>query len=146
MRSTGRRWAVIAACAGALATMSYFTSAAHAQDVPMPSEQVLGDVPYLNGGVGEEEVDFIKQTMKDYTLRLAFSRQGKPRAEYVASVAVTITDAKGANIFELASAGPYLLLKVPPGRYGVTATYENQTVTRPVVAGKGSSPTNFVWK
>jgi hypothetical protein len=84
--------------------------------------------------------------MKDYPLRLAFSRAGTPRAEYVANVAVTITDAKGRNIFELAAAGPYLLLKVPPGRYAVTATYENQTVTRPVVAGKGSTPINFVWK
>jgi hypothetical protein len=143
MRSTGRRWAIIAACAGALLSLA---PVARAQDVPMPNEQVLGDVPYMNGGVGEEEVTFIKQQMKDYTLRLAFSRAGTPRAEYVASVAVTITDAKGANIFELASTGPYLLLKVPPGRYAVTATYENQTVTRPLVAGKGSTPINFVWK
>ena len=119
---------------------------ASAQEVPMPTEQVLGKVPYVNGGVGEEEVQYIKQLMRDYGLRLAFSRSGKPRAEYVASVAVTVNDAKGANIFELASAGPYLLLKVPPGTYSVTATYENHSVTRSVVAGKGSSPTNLVWK
>ena len=112
----------------------------------MPAEQVLGNVPYINGGAGDEEVQYIKGEMKDYTLRLAFSRAGRPRAEYVASVAVTINNGKGVNIFELASAGPYLLLKVPNGTYSVTATYENQTVTRPVVANKGTSLTNFVWK
>jgi len=145
MKLTGRR-AVITASAVVLAALTSLSSVARAQDVPMPTEQVLGDVPYLNGGVGEEEVQFIKQTMKDYTLRFAFSRAGTPRAEYVANVAVTITDAKGTNLFELAAAGPYLLLKLPPGRYSVTATYENQTVTRPVVAGKGTTPINFVWK
>jgi len=67
-----------------LAALTSFTPVAHAQDVPMPTEQVLGDVPYMNGGVGEEEVQFIKQTMKDYTLRLAFSaRPARRRAEYV---------------------------------------------------------------
>ncbi len=112
----------------------------------MPSEQVLGDIPYLNGGVGEEEVQYIKGLVKDYTMRLAFSRAGRPRAEYVANVAVTVTDAKGRAVFELASAGPYLLLKLPPGNYSVTATYEDQAVTRPVPARKGSALTNFVWK
>lgn len=132
--------------AAVLATSCVLGGVASAQELPMPTEQVLGKVPYVNGGVGEEEVQYIKQLMRDYALRLAFSRSGRPRAEYVASVAVTINDSKGTTIFELASAGPYLLLKVPPGTYSVTATYENQSVTRPVVAGKGSTPVNFVWK
>lgn len=129
---------VAAACTWALPAV--------AQDAPMASEQTLGDVSYLNGGVGEDEVQHIKGLMKDYSLRLAFSRAGRPRAEYVASVAVTVTDAKGKVVFELASAGPYLLLKLPDGKYSVTATYENQSVTRPLVAGKGTQPVNFVWK
>lgn len=124
---------------------SLCTGSAYAQ-APLPQPQTQGSVTYLNGGAGEEEVEFIKQSMKDYTLGLAFARAGSPRAEYVASVAVTIKDAKGATVFESPSAGPYLLLKLPAGSYSVAATYQNQAQTRPVTAGKSGSLVTFQWK
>ena len=121
------------------------TLPAHGQ-APMPQQQLLGDVAYLNGGAGDEEVQFIKQSMKDYTLALAFARGASP-AEYVASVAVTIKDAKGQTVFETASVGPYLLVKLPPGKYSVVANYHDVSLTRPVTAGKSAGPlVTFIWK
>lgn len=130
----------------ALLTAVIATGAVHAQ-VALPQPQTLGGVTYLNGGAGDEEVQFIKQSMKDYTLALGFTRVGSPRAEYVASVAVTIRNAKGETVFEAPSVGPYLLLKLPAGPYSVAATYQDQSQTRPVTAGKsGASLVTFQWK
>ena len=113
----------------------------------MPQQQLLGDVAYLNGGAGDEEVQYVKQSMKEYSLALAFARAGSPRAEYVASVSVTIKDAKGATVFELPSVGPYLLVKLPPGKYSIVAIYNDATQTRPVSVGKNVGPlTTFTWK
>lgn len=130
----------IALAFGAIAT-------AAAQEAPMPQQQLLGDVAYLNGGAGDEEVQYIRQSIKEYTLALAFARAGRPRAEYVASVSVTIKDAKGQTVFELPSVGPYLLVKLPPGRYSVVAIYNDATQTRPVPVGKTVGPlVTFTWK
>ena len=130
----------IALAFGAIAT-------ATAQEAPMPQQQLLGDVAYLNGGAGDEEVQYIRQSMKEYTLALAFARAGSPRAEYVASVSVTIKDARGQTVFELPSVGPYLLVKLPPGRYSVVAIYNDATQTRPVSVGKTGGPlVTFTWK
>lgn len=113
----------------------------------MPQPQTQGAVTYLNGGAGDEEIQFIKQSMKDYSLALGFARAGSPRAEYVASVAVTIKDRSGATVFEAPSVGPYLLLKLPAGTYTAVATYQDQSQTRPVTAGKSASSfVTFQWK
>jgi hypothetical protein len=111
---------------------------------PLPQPKTENGVTYLNGGAGDEEVQSIKASMKDYTLGLLFSRAG---GEYVASVAVTIKDAKGATAFEIPSAGPYLLIKLPPGRYSVVANYRSESKTQPVtVSGAVKTPVSIQWK
>lgn len=130
----------------ALLAVGLFAGAAYGQ-AAMPQPQMQGSVAYLNGGAGDEEVQFIRQSMKDYTLAFGFARTGSPRAEYVANVSVTIKNGAGETVFEAASAGPYLLVKLPTGSYTVVATYENQSQTRPVTAGKtASSIVTFQWK
>lgn len=111
---------------------------------PMPQPLTQGGVSYLNGGAGSEEVDFIKSSMKDYSLALSFSQA---TGEYVADVAVTIKDGKGATVFDAPSTGPYLLVKLPPGRYTVVASYQNEAKTRAVSLGRAAaSLTTFQWK
>ncbi len=140
MKKVIRRFvAPIALVASLAASVGAFAQA------PMPQAQTQGSVAYLNGGAGDEEVQYIKQAMKDYSMALAFARAASPRAEYVANVAVTVKDVKGNTVFEVPAGGPYLLLKLPAGSYVVTATYEGQTRTRTVSAGKASLVT-FEWK
>ena len=112
---------------------------------PMPQQKLQNSVAYLDGGAGDEEVQFIKQSMRDYSMALAFARSASPRAEYVAEVAVTVRDAKGQTVFDLPSSGPYLLLKLPAGSYQVTATYQGKAQTRRVSSGKAASLVTFQW-
>ena len=137
LNSVSRSIAIAALCASAASV-----SVAQA---PMPQQKMQNAVAYLNGGAGDEEVQFIKQSMKDYSLALAFARQASPRAEYVAEVTVTVKDAKGQTVFDLPSSGPYLLLKLPAGSYEVTATYQGKAQTRRVSAGNAASLVTFQW-
>ena len=140
------RWIAGVATLVLCAAGSVSSSGAYAQ-APLPQPQQQGGIAYLNGGAGDEEVQFIKQSMKDYSLALEFGRAGSPRAEYVATVAITIKDAGGATVFEAPSVGPYLLVKLPAGKYSVVATYQDVTQTRPVtVATTARAPTTFTWK
>ncbi len=133
------------ASATTLAAGLMLTAGAFAQ-APMPQPQMQGSVAYLNGGAGDEEVQYVKQSMKDYSMALAFARAASPRAEYVANVAVSIKDSKGNAVFDVPSVGPYLLLKLPAGSYAVTATYQGQAQARTVSAGKSGAPVTFEWK
>jgi hypothetical protein len=136
------RAAIALRCAATLLAASLCSTAV--AQAPMPQPQTEGGVTYLNGGAGDEEVQFIKQSIKDYSLALAFSRTG---GEYVASVSITIKDAKGATVFEAPSVGPYLLVKLAPGKYSVVASYQGDAQTRPVTVGKSaSSLITFGWK
>ena len=119
-------------------------SPAYAQ-APMPEQKMQNTVAYLNGGAGDEEVQFIKQSMRDYSMALAFARAASPRAEYVAEVAVTVRDGKGQTVFDLPSSGPYLLLKLPAGSYQVTATYLGKAQTRRVSTRNAASLVTFQW-
>jgi hypothetical protein len=114
-----------------------------AAQAPMPQPHTQDGVTYLNGGIGDEEVQFIKQSMKDYTLALSFSRS---TGEYVASVAVTIKDMKGATVLEEQSVGPYLLVRLPPAKYSVTANYQGDSKTQPVTASHKPAIVNFAWR
>lgn len=140
MRQSIHRLAVVSALLAGLGA----TSLALAQ-APMPQQRTQGSVAYLNGGIGDEEVQYIRQSMKDYSMALGFARAASPKAEYVADAAVTIKDQKGHTVFEVPAVGPYLLLKLPAGSYAVTATYHGQAQTRTVTAGKAALVT-FEWK
>jgi hypothetical protein len=132
-------------CAPTIAALALGTAASMAiAQAPLPQPKTQGSVTYLNGGAGDEEVQAIKASIKDYSLALSFSRSG---GEYVASVAVTIKDGTGATVFEAPSVGPYLLVKLPAGKYSVVASYQNEAKTQPVTVGKSaSSVTSFQWK
>ena len=48
--------------------------------------------------------------------------------EYLADIAVTIRDAAGGPVFEATCPSPWLLIRLAPGRYEVTArSPDNQT-------------------
>src|SRR5579875_1865693 len=128
---------LVALCAGGAPWL------AEAQ-APLPKPQTQNGVQYLNGGAGDEEVQYIKSSMKDYTLGLMFSRTD---GDYVANVAVTVKDGKDATVFETPSAGPYLLVKLPPGRYTVVARYRDEAKTQAVTVDRAiRTPVSFVWK
>lgn len=101
-----------------------------------------GAVPYVSGGVGED--DPVLATKRDYNLYLVFA--GKGEGEYLADVKVAIQDAKGNPVVEAESPGPMFFAKVPPGKYKVTATYNGKPVTQTAqVQARGNKDVHFYW-
>lgn len=102
-------------------------------------------VSFVSGGVGEEERQEIMNLARAYPLEFLFAARGSPN-EYLADVKVQIRDMDGRIIMETISQGPFLLVKVPPGRYFVRADYEG-TIKQQSVRVTGGHPqrTVFIW-
>lgn len=79
--------------------------------------------PYLSGGVGETERDEIQAREKDFNLKLLFAEKS---GAYLVDVRVAILSSDGHSVLALDAAGPFLLVKLPAGRYLVQATANNQ--------------------
>ena len=119
-------------------------TAARAEDVP--EVHTYGNVSYVSGGVGEEHAQAMEAVRRDYPLTILFVREDKPKNAYLADIPVVIKDAKGKVVLEATSDGPFLYVKMPAGRYSVSATHEGDTRTAQVyVPLKGHKNMVFVW-
>jgi hypothetical protein len=78
--------------------------------------------PYMSGGIGIEERDFMRKDARDYNLDLSFAdKQG----HYLNDVNVVITDDHGKQLVDAITAGPWFYIELPAGKYDVKATYDN---------------------
>jgi hypothetical protein len=112
----------------------------------LPPEQTQGKVTYVSGGIGEEEAQAFEAAASQYPLALEFAIKHAPRAEFTANVHVIVTDAQGTRVLDTHSTGPFLLAKLPTGRYTVTAERHNETLTRTVqVANHKPAHVMFLW-
>ena len=84
-------------------------------------------VPYLGGGVGEEEREQVLSRAGGFNLKLVFA--GKDGA-YLSDIDVAVQDARGQTLLEVKSTGPILLTRLPAGRYQVTAVSEGREQRR----------------
>ena len=62
---------------------------------PALSWQDQGGTLYISGGIGEKELDWIKNSSSDFGLRLLFAEK---TGAYITGVHVVIADAKGSLI------------------------------------------------
>lgn len=101
-------------------------------------------IDYRTGGVGADERDALYAATGDYGLKLVFA--AKDKSDYLAEVDVKITDAKGEPAFEASDTGPYLFVKLPPGKYSVTATHGGRAQTQRVTVSRGKQTSaGFYW-
>ncbi len=134
------------ACKAALLALGLFFAAlpwAQAQEFVI-KVQTVGDVKYANGGFGMEEREAMRALAGQFNLHLMFSVD--LRSAFVAGVALTVADPKGGTVFELADAGPWTHVQLPPGRYRVSATYKGVSQARTVSLGARPSILHFQWK
>jgi hypothetical protein len=114
-----------------LFALGLVAASAAAQELALPPERSQGPVTYLTGGVGKEESDAIKRVQDRYPLSLLFvERDGPNTWHYLANVRVSIRDAAGKSLLETTAEGPFLLAKLPEGRYTVVAEVRGQPITR----------------
>ena len=103
-----------------------------------------GQVKFVSGGVGVESDARMQALSKQFNLRLLFAAKD---GHYLADVALTITDARGARILDTVAEGPWLLATIAPGKYVIAATYAGTTVTRSTtIPGSGRGEVFFRWE
>jgi len=119
------------------------TSAGNANGNGMPQIQQQGDVSYVSGGVGSDESNALQQAQSQWPLALRFTGPG---ADFLADVPVQIVDAHGADVLKATSRGPYMLVKLRPGRYTVHARYKSDEQQKAVtIPAKGTAKAAFYW-
>jgi hypothetical protein len=77
-------------------------------------------IRYLVGGIGSDERETIANLGTDYNVKLVFAERS---GDYVSDVRVVIDDLHGKRLAQVMTNGPWLYVKLPPGRYRVEATY-----------------------
>ena len=112
----------------------------------LPPAQHAGSIEYVTGGIGIDESTAFKQAMSKYPLALTFAQRLDGKAAYVSDVSVVIRNAKNDTVLNANANGPYFLVRLPAGKYRVSATYENKTQTRNVdIQAKSSAKAVFEW-
>jgi hypothetical protein len=115
------------------------TSAGNANGGGLPQIQQQGDVSYTSGGVGLDESHALRAAEPSWPLSMRFTGPG---SDFLADVHVKIADAHGGDVL-----GPYMLVKLRPGRYTVQASYKDHTQSKSVtVPAKGTAKTAFYWQ
>ncbi|WP_175754101.1 carboxypeptidase-like regulatory domain-containing protein [Burkholderia ambifaria] len=136
----------IAAAAALAAGLVGAAAGAYAQsDGPdgLPAASQQGDVSYVSGGIGKDQSTAFEQSEAAWPLALRFTGPG---GEFLADVHVRIVDAKGTEVLKTDARGPYMLVKLPPGRYTVHASYQGSDESRAVTVGaKGGAKAAFRW-
>ena len=118
-----------------LSILSIMTQGAQAQS---------GSVPTLTGGVGIEENVVMRPQQARFNLKFLFTFL---EGDYIADVAVKVTDASGKAVLEQTVDGPILLALLPAGNYVATLTYEGVVQTRKIALGaKGLRTEQVRWK
>lgn len=112
----------------------------------LPPVQHQGSVTFVTGGIGEDQWKAFEQEQGRYPLALEFVRKATPHDEFIADIAVTIRDAKGAKVLTTTVDGPFLLAKLPAGEYKISVTHDAQTYERTVrIGGTGEHRVVFTW-
>ncbi|SFU54439.1 collagen-binding protein [Nitrosospira multiformis] len=105
----------------------------------LPPVQSQGQTEYLTGGIGADESEAILKEARTWPLVLQLVQNGPTRAAYISDVRVTIKDGSGTMILDTVTEGPFLLVRLVPGKYSIDASYESKTLHRDVSIGKGGS-------
>lgn len=113
---------------------------------PLPIEpQMAGNVQYLSGGIGEEELAELQSEKHNYNVHVLMNEKS---GAYVGGVTVQVSSGKNTQVFSAENVGPYLYFSLPPGHYTLTATSHmgEQRMTRFTVPAHASANLHLVFK
>jgi len=138
-------------CGGAVAAAaSVLLTAvpAHAAQGQLPPERQAGPAAFVSGGIGEAEAQSFEAASKRYPLVVElFAASGGQRGEYTADAQVKITDAKGRVVLDEKADGPFMLVRLPAGRYRIGAVLNGHSLAERSVqlSDSGHAKTTFVF-
>ncbi|MDR3514324.1 MAG: hypothetical protein P4M00_00790 [Azospirillaceae bacterium] len=120
-----------------------FASPALAQLAP-PQPKTQNGVTFVSGGVDSDNMKAMHEIAKNYNVQLLFA--GKGSGEYLADVQVRLVGAHEKPIIDTLADGPYFLAQLEPGRYQLTATYNNQPIQEVIeVPAHGAAAKTIYW-
>jgi hypothetical protein len=113
---------------------------------PLPREHHNGAVTWISGGVSKDAANAMRGVASRYNVRLVMAVERKPSAAFLGPVPVKISDAKKHVVLDIKTDGPLLFLKLPSGRYTVSAKVGGHLLTKWFRAKKrGSLEITLIW-
>jgi len=103
------------------------------------------EVVFVSGGIGYCESQAMRNASKDYPLELVFVQKTASGENYLANIPVEVTDTKGNLVLDTVTKGPYLLARIPAGKYTITANLYDEVKTQHVTIAKKHQRLVFVW-
>ena len=121
------------------------TAAPSVSGASLPPVQTQGQTEFMTGGIGRDESEALRKEGKEgrtWPLMLQFAQgggaaDGAAHAGYISDVKVTIRDKSGTVVLDANAEGPYMLVRLAPGKYSLDATYESTTLHRDLKFEKG---------
>ncbi|MBW1802421.1 MAG: carboxypeptidase regulatory-like domain-containing protein [Deltaproteobacteria bacterium] len=111
--------------------------------LPIEVKEYQG-ISYISGGIGSDERKALLQTGKAYSLKIMFAVKG---GAYLADVKVVIKNPAGKKLFEGVSEGPWMFIKLRPGKYQVSAVADGKVLNKAAnVNENGQTEIRFYWK
>lgn len=104
----------------------------------LPPLQHQGSAEFVSGGIGIDQSTLFKDSQSKFPLSMTFDEIEHGEGDYLANVKVMVINAHGKTVLDTTAQGPYLLAKVPDGKYQVKATFNGHTQTRDVMVGHKS--------
>jgi hypothetical protein len=136
----------LAALASALALAPAFAAEPAGVSTPpavsasLPPMQERGGIRYTTGGITDDESAAFRCERAFYPLAIEVleHERGATRSQYTADAIVRIAAPDGRQVFEARAEGPFMLVRIGPGRYTVSATLDGRTLEKKnVVVGTG---------
>jgi hypothetical protein len=114
---------------------------AQAAAPPAPAPRTPAAV--ISGGVGEESRERLKAREHEFNLKLVFTLI---EGNYLADVRVAVRNAAGQVVVEHIADGPFVLARLAPGSYTVTAAYGGQPQTRTIRVSDRLQTVHMQWR
>lgn len=113
----------------------------------LPPEHTHGAVVYRSGGIGAGESAAMKAAAGRYPLEVLFvERDESGAAHYDAGARLSVRDASGKQVLSTVTDGPFLLARLPAGRYTLEASRNGAAKTRTVTIGPRHVRVLFEWR
>lgn len=112
---------------------------------PTLKPEIVGDITYITGGIGESEADMMRGVAKDYPLEMVFVQKLKQQEEFLANVNVKIQDIHKSVLLDVITEGPYLFAKLPQGKYMVVAEHNGDVKRQWVRVGNKKHQKIVFW-
>jgi len=121
--------------------ISFGLTTAHATKLAV---QRYNNIPYVSGGVGDQEQAAFKEMADDFNLNLVFAV--KESGSYLSDVVVRIYDSQGNLTLDAMSTGPMFYTNLPPGQYKVEVSGFGESYEQAIQVGQSNQkPLIFTW-